>query len=251
VPSAVPGGIRAVAAENLVTMLADLESASGNDQTFTHSEKRRTARMMPQFLAGTDFIFSGYSAVPNYDNMFAGSTFDSSDYDEYNVMQRDLQVEGGTRPVEEEEVLEHRERAVTALQTVFEELGFPPITDEEVDAAIYADGSKDMPPRSVSQDIEAASEMMEEGVTGADVATILATNGYEDIAENLLGILKGRVAGDYIQTSGIFLGDGTFEVSSAVNDPNEYRGPGTGHRLTGEAWEEKKKIRFAVDPEDI
>jgi propanediol dehydratase large subunit len=95
IPTSVPAGVKEVAAENLVTMMADLEVASGNDQTFTHSDKRRTARMMPQFLAGTDFIFSGYSAVPNYDNMFAGSTFDSYDFDEYNVMQRDLQVEGG------------------------------------------------------------------------------------------------------------------------------------------------------------
>jgi propanediol dehydratase large subunit len=251
IPTSVPAGVKEVAAENLITMLADLEVASGNDQTFTHSEKRRTARMMPQFLAGTDFIFSGYSAVPNYDNMFAGSTFESRDFDEYNVMQRDLQVEGGTRPVDEEKVLEYRERAVKALQTVFEELGFPPISDEEVDAAIYADGSKDMPDRSTAEDIQAAEEMMEEGITGADLVRILAKNGFEDIAENLLGILKGRVAGDYIQTSGIFQGDGEFDVLSAVNDPNEYQGPGTGHRLTGEDWEEKKKLRFAVDPEDI
>ncbi len=251
IPTSVPAGVKEVAAENLITMLADLEVASGNDQTFTHSEKRRTARMMPQFLAGTDFIFSGYSAVPNYDNMFAGSTFESRDFDEYNVMQRDLQVEGGTKPVDEERVLEYRERAAKALQTVFEELGFPPISDEEVDAAIYADGSKDMPDRSTADDIQAAEEMMEEGITGADLVRILAKNGFEDIAENLLGILKGRVAGDYIQTSGIFQGDGEFDVVSAVNDPNEYQGPGTGHRLTGEDWEEKKKLRFAVDPEDI
>ena len=183
--------------------------------------------------------------------MFAGSTFDSADFDEYNVMQRDLQVEGGTRPVDEDTVLEYRERAVRALQTVFEELGFPPITEEEIEAAIYADGSTDMPERSTAQDIEAAEEMMDASVTGADIVTILAESGFEDIAENLLGILKGRVAGDYIQTSGVFEGDGEFDVVSAVNDPNEYQGPGTGHRLEGEDWEEKKNVRFAVDPEDI
>ncbi|WP_129116709.1 propanediol/glycerol family dehydratase large subunit [Halegenticoccus tardaugens] len=251
IPTSVPAGVKEVAAENLVTMMADLEVASGNDQTFTHSDKRRTARMMPQFLAGTDFIFSGYSAVPNYDNMFAGSTFDSYDFDEYNIMQRDLQVEGGTKPVDEETVLEHRERAAKALQIVFEELGFPPISDEEVEAAVYADGSKDMPQRSTAEDIKAAEEMMEEGITGADIVTILAQNGFEGIAENMLGMLKGRVAGDYIQTSSVFLGDGDFDVISAVNDPNEYQGPGTGHRLEDGAWEEKKNVRFAVDPEDI
>lgn len=251
IPTSVPGGVKEVAAENLITMLADLEVASGNDQTFTHSDKRRTARMMPQFLAGTDFIFSGYSAVPNYDNMFAGSTFESSDFDEYNVMQRDLQVEGGTNPVDEETVIEHRERAVRALQVVFDELGFPPITEEEVEAAIYADGSKDMPDRSIADDIQAAEEMMDENVTGADVVRILAKNGFDDIAENFLGMLKGRVAGDYIQTSAVFEGDGDFDVVSAVNNPNDYEGPGTGHRLEGEEWEKKKELRFATDPEDI
>jgi len=251
IPTSVPAGVKEVAAENLITMMADLEVASGNDQTFTHSDKRRTARMMPQFLAGTDFIFSGYSAVPNYDNMFAGSTFDSYDFDEYNIMQRDLQVEGGTKPVDEDTVLEYRERAAKAVQSVFEELGFPPISDEEVEAAVYADGSKDMPERSTAEDIKAAEEMMEEDLTGAEVVKILADNGFEDIAENLLGILKGRVAGDYIQTSGIFEGDGDFDVVSAVNDPNDYQGPGTGHRLDGEEWEKKKQVRFAVDPEDI
>jgi len=251
IPTSVPAGVKEVAAENLITMMADLEVASGNDQTFTHSDKRRTARMMPQFLAGTDFIFSGYSAVPNYDNMFAGSTFDSYDFDEYNILQRDLQVEGGTKPVDEETVLEYRERAAKAVQSVFEELGFPPISDEEVEAAVYANGSKDMPERSTAEDIKAAEEMMEEGLNGAELVKILADNGFEEIAENLLGILKGRVAGDYIQTSGIFEGDGDFDVVSAVNDPNDYQGPGTGHRLEGEDWEEKKEVRFAVDPEDI
>ena len=36
-----------------------------------------------QMLPGTDLIFSGYSSVPNYDNMFAGSNFDCDDYDDY------------------------------------------------------------------------------------------------------------------------------------------------------------------------
>lgn len=53
--------------------------ASSNDQTFTHSDMRRTARLLMQFLPGTDFISSGYSAVPNYDNMFAGSNEDAED----------------------------------------------------------------------------------------------------------------------------------------------------------------------------
>ncbi len=64
VPSAVPSGIRAVLAENLICSSLDLECASSNDQTFTHSDMRRTARFLMQFLPGTDFISSGFSAMP-------------------------------------------------------------------------------------------------------------------------------------------------------------------------------------------
>ncbi len=46
VPGAVPSGIRAVLAENLITTMLDLEVASGNDQTFSHSDMRRTARLL-------------------------------------------------------------------------------------------------------------------------------------------------------------------------------------------------------------
>ncbi|EHC48818.1 Propanediol dehydratase large subunit [Salmonella enterica subsp. enterica serovar Give str. S5-487] len=118
VPSAVPSGIRAVLAENLICSSLDLECASSNDQTFTHSDMRRTARLLMQFLPGTDFISSGYSAVPNYDNMFAGSNEDAEDFDDYNVIQRDLKVDGGLRPVREEDVIAIRNKAARALLAI-------------------------------------------------------------------------------------------------------------------------------------
>ena len=111
IPAAVSGGIRAVLAENLITSMLDLEVASGNDQTFTHSDIRKTARTMMQFLPGTDYIFSGYSGVPNYDNMFAGSNFDVDDYDDYLVLQRDLKVDGGLKPVKEADAIAVRNKA--------------------------------------------------------------------------------------------------------------------------------------------
>ncbi len=249
VPGAVPSGIRAVLAENLITAMLDLENASGNDQTFSHSDIRRTARMLMQFLPGTDFIFSGYSAVPNYDNMFAGSNFDAEDFDDYNVLQRDLQVEGGVRPVSEEEVIAIRNKAAKAIQAVFKGLGLPPISDEEVEAATYAHGSKDMPDRDVPQDLKAADELIKRGVTGIDVVKVLAEAGFEDVAENILNLLKQRVSGDYLHTSAIL--DKDFNVISAVNDKNDYRGPATGFRISKERWEEIKNIRNALKPEDF
>jgi propanediol dehydratase large subunit len=249
VPGAVPGGIRAVLAENVVTVLLDLEVASGNDQTFTHSPIRNTARMLMQFLPGTDYIFSGYSATPNYDNMFAGSTHDSDDYDDYLVLQRDLQVDGGLHPVREDEVVAVRNKAARALQAVFEELGLPAITDAEVEAATYAHGSKDMPDRNVAEDLRAVDDLMKRGTTGLDVVRALAKHGFADIAEPVLGMLKQKVSGDYLHTSAIL--DSNFDVLSAVNDPNDYQGPGTGYRLTGERWDRLKDIPQAIRAEDI
>lgn len=249
VPGAVPSGIRVVAGENLLTMMLDLEVASGNDQTFSHSDIRRTARMLLQMLPGTDLIFSGYSAVPNYDNMFAGSNFDIEDMDDYLILQRDLMVDGGVRPVLEEEVIAVRSKAARALQAVFKELGLPPITDEEVEAATYAHGSRDMPPRDVGQDLKAATEMMERGITGLDVVKALAKHGFTDIANNVLNMLKQRVAGDYLHTSAVL--DAQFQIDSAVNNPNDYRGPGTGYRLSAERWEIIKNIPQALKPEEI
>lgn len=249
VPGAVPSGIRAVAAENLITMALDLEVASGNDQTFSHSDLRRVARTIPQFFPGTDLIFSGYSATPNYDNMFAGSNWDIEDVDDYLALQRDFRVDGGLKPVSEDGVVAARNKAARALQAVFDELGFPPITDEEVEAATYANGSRDVGTRNVPEDLKGAERLMAEGVTGVDIARILAKRGFRDVAESLIMMMRQRVSGDYLQTSAWIGSDGT--VHSAVNDPNTYEGPGTGYQLTAERWNEIKAIPWAVNPEDI
>jgi propanediol dehydratase large subunit len=249
VPGGVPGGIRAVLAENLVTTCLDLEVASGNDQTFSHSPIRRTGRLMGQFLPGTDFIFSGYSAVPNQDNMFAGSNFDATDYDDYLVLQRDLKIDGRLRPVDEQEVIKIRNKAAKAMQAVFEQLGLPRITDEEVEAATYAFSSEDMPERDKVQDTKAAQEMMKRGITGTDVVVALAKGGFKDAAQAVLEMQKQRVSGDYLHTSAIL--DQDFNVIAAVNDLNDYQGPGTGYRLEGERWKEVQNIRAAISPEEI
>ncbi|SFK78723.1 propanediol dehydratase large subunit [Geodermatophilus ruber] len=250
VPGAVPGGIRAVAAENLVASMVDLECASGNDQSFSHSAMRRTARLMPQLLPGTDFVCSGYSGVPNADNMFAGSNFDTEDYDDWNTIQRDLQVDGGLRHVREAEILQVRNKAARALQALFSHLDLPPITDEEVEAATYADSSNDYPLRDVLADLKGAQAVMDRGITGLDLVRGLEATGFHDVAENLLAVLRQRVSGDLLQTSAVL----TAELTplSAINDPNDYQGPGTGYRLQGERWEQLKKLRHvtsATDPE--
>ncbi|EAF9423860.1 propanediol/glycerol family dehydratase large subunit [Listeria monocytogenes] len=249
IPGVVPSGIRAVLAENLIAVMLDLEVASGNDQTFSHSDIRRTARLLMQFLPGTDYISSGYSATPNYDNMFAGSNFDADDFDDYNILQRDLKVDGGLTPVTEEEVVAVRNKAARVIQAVFDKLGLPEVTDAEVEAATYARGSKDMPERNMVEDIKAAAEMMDRGVTGLDVVKALSAGGFDDVAESVLNMLKQRVSGDFLHTSAII--DKDWNVISSVNDLNDYAGPGTGYRLEGERWEKLKDIAVAVDANEL
>jgi propanediol dehydratase large subunit/glycerol dehydratase large subunit len=249
VPAAVPSGIRAVLAENLITSLLDLEVASGNDQTFSHSDLRRTARLLMQLLPGTDFITSGTSSVPNYDNMFAGSNVDAEDFDDINVIQRDLMVDAGLRPISENQSVAIRNKAAKAMQAVFKELGLPAITDAEVEAATYAHGSNDMPERDMVADIKAISEMMGRGTTGIDIVKALAKNGFSDVAAAVLGMLKQRISGDYLHTSAILTKD--FKCISAVNDVNDYAGPGTGYRISKDRWEIIKDIPNAIDPQTI
>lgn len=249
VTGSVPAGIREVLAENLVAALLGLECASSNDQSFSNSDMRRTARTMLEFLPGTDFIFSGYAAEPNYDNMFAGSNFDAEDFDDYNVLQRDMQVDGGLRPVTEEEVIRVRNKAARAVQAVFRSLGLSPVTDEQVEAVTYAHGSKDTPPRDVTADLAAAEDVLKRGITGIDVVRALSETGFEDVASSVLNMLKQRVAGDYMQTAAIL--DRDFHVMSGVNTPNDYMGPGTGYRVDGERWEEIKNIPHRINPYDI
>lgn len=249
VPGAVPSGLRAVAAENLITMALGLEVASGNDQTFTHSDLRRCARTIPQMFPGTDLIFSGYSAVPNYDNMFAGSNWDIEDVDDYLAIQRDFKVDGGLRPVSEEEVITVRSKAAKALQAVYDELGFPPITDEEVEAGTYSNGSKDMPGRNIPEDLKAAERLMAEGINGVDIIKALAKRGFREEAKALTMMMKQHVSGDYLQTSAWIASDGY--VWSAINDPNTYAGPNTGYKMSDERWDEVKNIPWAINPEDV
>ena len=245
ITSSVPSGIRAVLAENLIAAMLDLEVASSNDQTFSHSDIRRTARLLMQFLPGTDFIFSGYSGSPNYDNMFAGSNFDAEDFDDYNVLQRDLRVDGGLRPVKEEEVVKVRLKAAKVIQDLFRELDLAVVKDEEVIAAAYAHGSNDVPDRDVIKDFEAIEQLMKKGITGIDIVKALVNAGHRDVASDILEMLKQRVSGDYLQTSAIL--DEEFNVISAINNKNDYLGPGTGYRLDGDEWEKVKKLNNILD----
>jgi propanediol dehydratase large subunit len=240
-----PGGTRAILAENAIAAWLDLEVASGNDAIASHSPIRKTAKLMGQFLPGTDFVTSGYSVMPRHDNTFGGGNYDADDLDEWLTIQRDWQVDGGIEPVGEAEVTRVRNRAALAIQAVFAELGLPPVTDAEVAAATIGYDASDMPDRDRAADVEAADAALARKVSGLEVALALDRRGFADIARAIVEMQRQRVSADYLQTSSVIDAEGV--VHSAVNDPNLYTGPGTGYRLEGARWEALQALPHVLD----
>ena len=90
---------------------------------------------------------------------------------------------------------------------------------------------------------------MDRNITGYDLIVALDATGFTDVAQNLLSVLRQRVSGDLLQTSAILK---DLTPLSAINDANDYAGPGTGYRPSGERWEEMKRLRHvtsAANPE--
>jgi propanediol dehydratase large subunit len=251
-PLALPGGVRGVLAENLIAAIVGLEVASGNDAMASHSEMRKTAKLMLQLIPGTDFVTSGYSVMPRQDNLFGGGNFDAADLDAWALVQRDLGLDGGITPVGEDEVRQVRRRAALAVQAVWREMDLPAITDGEVEAAVDARDSSDLPERARSTDVAAARRLLASPATVLDVAAALGRSGFGPEAEALLALARQRAAGDYLQPSGILVADGGDLVAlSAVNDPHRYGGPGTGYRVEGDRRRALEHVPFAVDPREL
>jgi propanediol dehydratase large subunit len=251
VVASVPDGMRELLAENLLVMLRDLESCSGNDALVSESDIRRTAHTVPLFLAGSDFLFSGFGSIPRYDNMFGPSNFNAEDLDDYLVLQRDWGVDGALRPVTEDGLRAVRERAARACLAVYRELGLVPgpsagssavgFSDDHVSDVVNAEGSKDVAPPDPQAILAASEAIMERQLGILDVVRALWVTGYEEEARRVLGMGRARVAGDYLQTAAIF--DEQMNCLSKVTDPNDYQGPGTGYEVPVARREEIAAIR--------
>lgn len=238
--ASVAGGVRGLLAENLIAVWLDLECASGNDARSSESEIRIGAKITPYLLAGSDFICSGFGTILKYDNTFNASLFNGEEMEDFLVLQRDYEADGGLTPVGEAEVLDVRMRAVEALGAVFEELDLGAPTAAMKTSVVAASGS-DETDSYMPRDVAIISDKIKDrGITVVDVIRALAKRGFRDEAGHLLSLVKLRVPGDYLQTSAI-VRDG--QVISAVNDPNDYSGPGTGYQLSAERREEIINIR--------
>lgn len=249
ITASVPGGVRELIAENLMVMLRGLESCSGNDSLMSESTMRRTSRTLPTLLSGSDFIFSGFGSVVSYDNMFGPSNFNAADLDDYLVLQRDWGVDGGLRPVDTTTLESMRRQAAEATRAVFEYLGLADFDDDHVEAVVAAEGSKDLPQTDGVKVLSAARMIDQSGLTVLDIVAALAETSFTDIADRVLGMAKARVTGDYLQTAAIF--DEQMNVLSALQDPNDYRGPGTGYRPSAERQAQIDAVRQARSVADL
>jgi propanediol dehydratase large subunit len=243
-----PGGVRELMAENLIAVWLDLECASGNDARSSESEIRIGAKILPYLIGGSDLICSGFGSILKYDNSFNPSLFNGEELEDYLVLQRDFEADGGLTPVEETRVLEVRRRGVEALSAVLEDLGLAQVDEAMKASVVAASGSRETEsfvPRQVAGISEAIKAR---GITVLDVVAALARRGFRAEAENLLALVKLRVSGDYLQTSAIVRGG---RVVSAVNDPNDYQGPGSGYRLDDARRREIASIRDVLDREEV
>ena len=249
VVGSVPGGMRELLAENLLVMLRDLESCSGNDSLVSESDMRRTAHTVPLFLAGSDFLFSGFGSIVRYDNMFGPSNFNGEDLDDYLLLQRDWGVDGGLRPVDEARMREVRERAAKAVQAVYRELGLADFGDERVEEIVLAEGSRDLSPLDPTVVLQAADAIQDRELGILDVVGALERTGFRDEAERVLAMGRARVIGDYLQTAAVF--DEEMNVLSKVTDPNDYQGPGTGYEVSAARRAEMEGVRQERSRQDL
>jgi len=249
VAAAVPLGLRELMSENLMVMMRNLESCSGNDALMSESDMRRTSRTLPIVLAGSDFMFSGFGSIQRYDNMFGPSNFNAEDIDDFLAMQRDWGVDGGLRTVPADRIAELRREAAQLCRAVYQHLGLADFSDDHVERAVDAAGSKDLGETDTLAVVSAAQAIRDGGITVVDVVAALDETGYEAAADRILAMTAQRLAGDYLQTSAIF--DERLGVLSLVTDPNDYAGPGTGFEPSAERQAEIDAIRQARGVEDL
>ncbi len=246
--SSMPGGVREIMAENLIAVWLDLECASGNDARHSESDMRVGAKILPYLIGGSDLICSGFGSILKYDNSFNPSSFNGEELEEYLVLQRDFEADGGLTSIEDAAALDIRRRAIDALAHVMKDLGLAEPTEEMKRSVAVASGSRDTQSFSPGEVAVISDRIKVRGLTILDVIRSLHRGGFRAEAENLLFLVKLRVSGDYLQTSAV-VRDG--RVVSAVNDPNDYTGPGTGYRLTEARRKELAAIRDVLTREEV
>ena len=249
IAASVPGGLREILAENVLAALLDLECASGNDTRISESEIRLGAKIMP------------YPDVRHGPDLLRLRL----DPEVRQLLQRlPVQRRGGGgfpgaaaglrrrwRPAAGRRRRGDRcaaRRAVDAVAAVLEALELAATSEAQRDSVVYASGSNDTTTYSLAEVGRISAAIRDRGITALDVVRVLAQRGFTVEAENLLMMLRQRVSGDYLQTAAIIR---KGKVISAVNDPNDYAGPGTGYAIDEARWAEIKTMRDSLTRDEV
>ena len=193
VTATVPGGVRELMAENLIAVWLDLECASGNDARSTESEIRVGAKILPYLISGSDLICSGFGSILKYDNSFNPSLLNGEELEEFLVLQRDFEADGGLTPIAEEAALDLRRRAVDAIAAVFEELDLSHPTREMKASVVVASGSDETDSYRPGEVAVISEAIQKDGVTVVDVIKALYRRGVREEADKHLWLVNLRV----------------------------------------------------------
>ena len=233
VTMSIQGGGRELMAENLIAVWLDLECASGNDARPTESEIRVGAKIMPYLIAGSDLICSGFGSILKYDNSFNPSLLNGEELEDFLVLQRDFDADGGLTPIGEERAMALRERALDAL------CGGPRgARPRRADARDEGERRHRLGLERHESFTAGEASRISEAIKarGIDVVEVIRHwrgAASREEAENLLALVRLRLSGDTLQTSA--LDPGRPRPVRRQRSERLCAGPGSGYRVAAGA----------------
>ena len=200
-------------------------------------------------LAGSDFAFSGFGSIQRYDNMFGPSNFNAEDIDDFLAMQRDWGIDGGLRTVDPARLGELRREAAQACRAVYAHLGLADFTDEHVELAVDAAGSKDLGETDTLAVLGAAHAIRQRGLMVVDIVAALDECGYFEWPNGRWHLRAPGCPATTCRRPPSSTSSST--CCRWVTDPNDCAGPGTGYEPLPARQREIDAIRQARGVADL
>ncbi len=249
VAGSVPRGLRELMAENVMVMMRNLESCSGNDALMSESDMRRTSRTLPIVLAGWTSCSAG-SAASSATTTCSGPATSTP---RTSTTSWPCSGTGGwtagcvpCRPARSASCAVTRRRPAGPCTSTS---GWRTLPTATPNARSTRPGRRTWARPTRWRCSARRTRSVRAGLTVVDIVAALDETGYEAEAEAVMAMTRARLSGDYLQTAAIF--DEELRVMSLVTDPNDYAGPGTGYEPSPSRQAEIDEIRQARGVEDL
>src|SRR5439155_1556056 len=210
-----------------LTSYAETVSLYGTEQVFTDGDDTPWSKAFLTSAYASRGMKMRVSSGAGAEVLMAGAEGRSMLYLEARCVAVARAIGGGLVTVDAARLGAVRREAAEACRAVYAHLGLADFTDEHVELAVDAAGSKDLGETDTLAVLAAAQAIRQRGLTVVDIVAALDECGYVHEAERTMAFARARLSGDYLQTSAIF--DEQLGVLSLVTDPNDYAGPGTGY----------------------